>query len=75
MVIFVERQFEIMDLRAVGHRQDETGSKLLGSYHKVDDLSEVPSFCESRMPNQSIQCASFNLKRIHQSSGDFFDTV
>ena len=72
MMIFVERQFEIMDLRAVGHKQDGIESKLLGSYHKVNELSEVPSSCQSRMPNQSIQCASFNLKSMHQSSGDVF---
>ena len=65
MTIFVERQFEIMDLRAVGHRQDEVEAKLVGSYRKVHDLSEVPSSCQSRMPNQSIQCASFNLKASH----------
>ena len=70
MMNFVERPFETMDLGASRYRKDEWESKLVGPYHKTHEFSEVPSSCQSHMPKPSIQCASFNLERIHQSIVD-----
>ena len=74
MMIFVELQFEVMDLKATGHRKDES-FETVGIVSHKHELSEVPFSFLGRMPKPSIQCASFNLKRIHQSSGGSFDPL
>ena len=55
MMIFVELQFEVMDLKATGHRKDES-SETVGIVSQKHELSEVPSSFLGRMPKPSIQC-------------------